>query len=178
MMSSRLNVETPITSSNTSFLLTSDRKTDLIFLPTYNEVNNFSNQPEQNEDVWKPFNMKELYFEKVYNKVTSSINIEIDILLYSNNWTSIWNKWLLTKFWLEDNKKVKSIEKNKFKLHMKCIDKNFDPKEFDHTRLIVFKAGVTCEGIFDLDFKLQRDGEELIKLLLMSLQGQRFALIY
>lgn len=162
---SRLNFGTPITSSNTSFLLSSDKKTDLIFSPTCNEVNNFSTQLEQREDIWKPFNMKELYFEKVNNKVIPSLNIEIDILLYSNNWTSISNKWLLTKFGLNDQKKVISMEENKFRLNVKCIDKNFDPVELDHTQLIIFNTGVTCDDIFDLELKLQKDGEELIKLI-------------
>ena len=165
LMRYKLNFGTPITSSNTSFLLSSDKKTDLIFSPTYNEINNFSTQLEQNEDVWKPFNMRELYFEKVNSRVISSRNIEIDILLYSNNWTSISNKWLLTKFGLDDHKKVISIKENNFKLNVKCIDKNFDPMELDHTQLIVFNTGVTYDGIFDLDLKLQKDGEELIKLI-------------
>lgn len=162
---SRLALGTPIASSNTSFLLSSDRKNDLIFSPTFNETNNFSSKLDQKEDVWKPFDLKKLYFDKVCHRVPASMNVEIDILLYSNSWTSISNSWLLTKFGLSDSKKLMILKKNNFRLNVKYTDRNFDPKDLDHTQLIIFNTGVTAEGIFDLDLKLQKDGEELIKLI-------------
>lgn len=166
-------LDTPNTKNSDSFLISSDRKRRIIFSPINTEVNNFSTKLLEKNELWLPFDLTHLYFNKIINKVPKDRMVDLDIFLYASNWSSVSNSWVLNKFGLKSQKDVVSLNDEMVNLNVKCINDKFDATKLNHTQLIVFNTGVTEPEIFDLELKLQKDGEELIKLITnASLQSE------
>ncbi|EDO19333.1 hypothetical protein Kpol_1036p78, partial [Vanderwaltozyma polyspora DSM 70294] len=89
----------------------------------------------------------------------------LETFLYNRSWDSITGNWILSKFNLKDRNSVYTISENEITMNVKSIDLDFNPSKFENLQLLVFNTGVTDPNIFDLELKLQQDGEELIKLI-------------
>lgn len=149
---------------SSSFTISFSMSKDVPFSPVNNEINAFHPNIDQNNVVWKPFDLKKLYFDKMSKIYSKNEKMNADIFLYSENWFSISNIWLLKKFGLQDHKSIASFDESNISTSIKCVDDNFDPLLFSNLQLLVFNTGVTDSNIFDLELKLKQDGEELIKL--------------
>lgn len=166
-------LDTPSMKSNVSFLISSDRKRRIIFSPINTEVNNFSTKLSEKNELWQPFDLMNLYFNKIVHKIPKGIAVDLVIFLYASNWSSVSNSWVLHKFGLKDQKDKVALNNELVNLNIKCITPSFDSTKLNHTQLIVFNTGVTESEIFDLELKLQKDGEELIKVITSaSLQSE------
>ena len=169
MNKSKRLLNTPISNvnnkNNSSFLIHSTVKSKDLYSPVTNESNQFSlDLVKRTGSLWKPFDMKTLYFDNIFSKYYNKMKTTSDIFLYSKSWKTVSSSWILSKFGLQDSKAISTIGNDSLKLNIKCIDETFDPSEFKETQLVIFNTGVTDDNIFDLEMKLQQDGEDLIKL--------------
>lgn len=152
--------------ANNSFCLSSSRKKDVIFSPVNNEVNKFDVQASKQTEVWECLPMKDLYFKKISDKFSSSeAPYTADVFIYGKDWESVCGSWMINKFALSSNEKSYKISDGHLTMNLCCIDRYYDPSKFTSVQLLVFNTGVTDASIFDLELKLQQDGEELIKLI-------------
>ncbi|CCK68173.1 Sac3p KNAG_0A05060 [Huiozyma naganishii CBS 8797] len=167
--------DTPRKDRDNSFLLSSDKKRGVMFSPVDNERNAFSTQLNNKNELWNPYNLKEMYLTPVLSKVSPSVqNVTFSILLYGDRWTSIPNRWVLNKFNIIDPSLPLVLRERNVALEVKCIDNSYDSETLENTQLIVFNTGVTHSDIFDLEMKLQKDGEELIKLITKVSMNTKF----
>ena len=151
--------------TNSSFLIHSTVKSKDLYSPVTNESNQFSlDLVKRTGSLWKPFDMKTLYFDNIFSKYYNKMKTSSDIFLYSKSWNTVSSSWILSKFGLQNSKSISTVGNENLKLNIKCIDDTFDPSEFKETQLVIFNTGVTNNNIFDLEMKLQQDGEDLIKL--------------
>lgn len=156
---------TPINDNNSSFLMNSARKNKELYSPVNNESNRLSLElVKKKGPLWKPLDLQKLYFDNIVEKYDKHSKSSSDIFLYAKNWASISNSWILNKFNVEDSKSIVQVGDERLKLNIICIDEKFNPADFTDVQLLVFNTGVTEDNIFDLEMKLQQDGEELIKL--------------
>ncbi|SJM87896.1 related to Nuclear mRNA export protein SAC3 [Zygosaccharomyces bailii] len=153
-------------SGNNSFFFSNTRKQDITFSPVNNEVNKFDVQANKETEIWEPFPIRELYCKKINDKFSflDSPNVA-DIFIYGNHWDSLCGNWLLKKFGLTCSDKPHNISNDYLLMNLRCIGKYYNPSMFTNVQLLVFNTGVTDPNIFDLELKLQQDGEELIKLI-------------
>lgn len=158
-------LSTPVNDSISSFILPSSIRKDMTFSPVLDEVNKFSAQSDKRKEVWEPLDIKRIYTSRISEKCPDSEHRNAaDIFVYGSNWSSISNKWLMNKFGLVDKSNMIQLQDNNLSMNISCIDSDYDPSLFTHLQLLVFNTGVTDSNIFDLEMKLQQDGEELIKL--------------
>ncbi|KAG0664192.1 hypothetical protein C6P45_000677 [Maudiozyma exigua] len=169
MNKSKRLLHTPVNNgninNNSSFLIHSTVKGKDLFSPVTNESNQFSlDLVKKTGSLWKPFDIKALYFDNIFNKYYNKMKTSSDIFLYSKSWNTVSGSWILSKFGLPDPKSISTVGNDSLRLNIRCIDETFDPSEFKETQLVIFNTGVTDDNIFDLEMKLQQDGEDLIKL--------------
>ena len=161
----KLLLKTPIADKNVSFLLSSSLKNNKLYSPVTNESNQFSQELLHKQGpLWKPLDIRRLYFENILSKYANKKSFSSDIFLYSKNWNSISSSWILNKFDVKDVDSTVKVASNGLSLNIRCIDDKYNPTNFTDTQLLVFNTGVTDDHIFDLEMKLQQDGEDLIKL--------------
>lgn len=151
---------------DTSFSLSSSHKKGITFSPVNNEVNKFDIQADKRRNIWEPLALKEIYFNKISNNFFPTEEpITADLFIYSKNWGSVCSDWVIRKFGFSNQGKSYQLSNDKLKMNVHCIDAYYDPSKFADLQLLVFNTGVTDSNIFDLELKLQQDGEELIKLI-------------
>ncbi|GAV50369.1 hypothetical protein ZYGR_0U02250 [Zygosaccharomyces rouxii] len=151
-------------SEDTSFSFSSHKK-GITFSPVNNEVNKFDVHADKRSNVWEPLPLREIYFNKISNNFfTPEEPITADLFIYGKNWNSICGNWMVNKFGLSSRETSYQLSNEKLAMNVCCIDSYYDPSEFTNLQLLVFNTGVTDSNIFDLELKLQQDGEELIKL--------------
>lgn len=156
---------TPKSSGASSFVLSSSAKKDMTFSPVVDEVNKFSAQNERKKDVWERFNLKKVFFNQLNRKCQECGSFsKADVFIYGNNWTSLSSRWVMSKFDIRNKNTPISLKSDHLEMKISCIDSNYDPALFDNVQMLVFNTGVTDSNIFDLEMKLQQDGEELIKV--------------
>ncbi|CAB4255672.1 similar to Saccharomyces cerevisiae YDR159W SAC3 Nuclear pore-associated protein [Maudiozyma barnettii] len=160
-------LNTPTTTDvNSSFLLNSSIKNKNMYSPVTNESNQFSLELiKKKGSLWKPFDLKKLYLDRVATKYLRQMKQSSDIFIYSKSWNTVSSSWILSKFDLKDSKSVAHVGDGNLTLNIKCIDERFNPTDFTETQLVIFNTGVTDDSIFDLEMKLKQDGEDLIKLI-------------
>lgn len=159
-------ISTPRGKTVSSFVLPSSLRKDITLSPVFDEENIFSGQAEKRTEVWEPLDMKRLYFEPLVKKcehMVDSVVVE-DIFIYASNWISVPNNWVMSKFGICQPTKPATIGERPLSMTIRCIDSTYDPSLFTNVQLLVFNTGVTESNIFDLEMKLQQDGEDLIKL--------------
>ncbi|QLG74485.1 hypothetical protein HG535_0G03680 [Zygotorulaspora mrakii] len=156
---------TPCNNGASSFVLPHSLGKDITFSPVFDEANIFSKQTEKRLEVWEPMDTKSIYFEPLRDKCKSlKHQVTLSIFIYGTSWTSIPNNWAMSKFGKSDPSKETILQDEVLKLSIHCIDSTYNPASFANLQLLVFNTGVTDSNIFDLEMKLQQDGEELIKL--------------
>lgn len=152
-------------SSNMSFILSSSARKEMTYSPVADETNKFLTLNERKKDAWEPFNLKEIFFNELDKKCQKSGSIsKADVFIYGKNWSSVSNSWVMNKFDICNKNSPVILKGTSLEMTISCIDSNYDPANFDNVQLLVFNTGVTDSNIFDLEMKLQQDGEELIKL--------------
>lgn len=139
--------------------------------PLYIEENHFTTPVRNNSDIWMPLDLKKTYFEKVATKLDNVLErgdldskVTLDIVLYSKSWDCLSGVWLLSKFHLAETVSHK-IENSSLCTNFLKLDNEYKANEFSNVNLVIFNTGVTDSDIFDLDMKLQKDGERLIELI-------------
>ncbi|CCF56880.1 hypothetical protein KAFR_0B05840 [Kazachstania africana CBS 2517] len=157
-------LDTPNSDTNSSFF-SSERKRRNIFSPVSNEINTFSKQLNKKSELWRPLDIKELYYDKLSTKVPRNLKSVADVLIYSKNWTSVANTWIKSKFNLQESNIPIEYKNDYLRMQVKCVSDDYHNFDFSNVQLLVFNTGVTDSDIFDLEMKIQQDGEELIKLM-------------
>ncbi|GAV55276.1 hypothetical protein ZYGR_0AS06000 [Zygosaccharomyces rouxii] len=153
-------------SDDTSFSFSSTRKNGITFSPVNNEVNKFDIHADKRTNVWEPLALRDIYFNKISdNFFPPEEPITADLFIYGKNWNSVCGNWMINKFGLSNKETSYQLSNDKLKMNVRCIDPYYDPSDFTNLQLLVFNTGVTDSNIFDLELKLQQDGEELIKLI-------------
>lgn len=157
---------TPRSDSMFSFTLPSSSGKNLTLSPIVDEVNKFSVQHERRKEVWEPLDMRKVYLDILSQRSRLQDNtLAADIFMYGNNWSAISNSWVMAKLNVPDRKSTVNLKTHNLDMKIHCIDSNYNPALFNNVQLLVFNTGVTDSNIFDLEMKLQQDGEELIKLI-------------
>lgn len=157
---------TPRNDSMFAFTLPSSNGKNMTLSPVVDEVNKFSAQQGRKKEVWEPLDIENMYLTLLvqhFNLPESFHNA--DIFIYGKNWSAISTSWVMAKFNTPDKKSPRTLQTKKFDMKIQCIDSNYNPNLFSSVQLLVFNTGVTDSDIFDLEMKLQQDGEELIKLI-------------
>lgn len=158
-------LETPKYDNASAFTLHLSSRKDTTFSPVADEVNKFSIQNEARKEIWESIKLKDLFFNELDRQCGKSEGISrADVFIYGNNWGSIPNKWIMSKFDVRSKNSPKTLKGKSLEMEISCIDSHYDPAKFAYAKLLVFNTGVTDSNIFDLEMKLQHDGEELIKL--------------
>lgn len=153
-------------SDDSSFSFFSSHKKGITFSPVNNEVNKFDIHADKRSNVWETLPLREIYFNKISsNFFPPDEPITADLFIYDKNWNSICGSWMVNKFGLANKETAYQLSNEKLKMNIRCIDACYNPSEFANLQLLVFNTGVTDSNIFDLELKLQQDGEELIKLI-------------
>lgn len=159
-------LRTPYKSNvDSSFMLSSSDKKNIIFSPVNDEFNKFSTHSTRTSKLWEPLDMKLFYYDRMTEKFPVDFLTPANIFIYAKDWTSLSNRWILNKFNLQCMQDSKHFNNNVITSEIRCIDDNYEPSDFSDLQLLIFNTGVTNPDIFDLEMKLKDDGEELIKLI-------------
>ncbi|CAI4343147.1 CPI_1c_G0010190.mRNA.1.CDS.1 [Saccharomyces cerevisiae] len=149
---------------NSSFMLSSSDK-NLIFSPVNDEFNKFATHLTKISKLWRPLEMQSIYYDNLTKKFPSNSLTAANLFIYAKDWTSLSNRWILSKFNLQTAQDSKKFSNNIISSRIICIDDEYEPSDFSDLQLLIFNTGVTNPDIFDLEMKLKDDGEELIKLI-------------
>lgn len=157
---------TPNHKSDSSFLNFSSNKKEMAISPVINITNKTFNKTEVMLEIWRPLDFESNYLKTLFSKVPSRHNgLKFETILYTDPWDSIPNKWLRQKFNLADKNTIRTYEIDSHKCETKAIDGSITNERYENLQLMIFNSGVTQPDIFDLELKIQMDGEKLIKLI-------------
>ncbi|CAH00897.1 Sac3p [Kluyveromyces lactis] len=142
--------------------------------PLHLEENHFTTPVRNNSNVWSPLDLKEVYFNELLSRLqgilkdsklqSKDIKSQIDIVLYSKTWECISGQWLLSKFHLAKDSTY-TIDSPILNAGFIRLTNDYKTDSFNNVNLVLFNSGVTDSDIFDLDMKLQKDGERLIEVI-------------
>lgn len=149
---------------NSSFMLSSSDK-NIVFSPVNDEFNKFATHLTRVSKLWQPLDMHSIYYDNLTEKFPANSLTSANIFIYAKDWTSLSNRWILSKFNLETMQDSKKFNNNIISSRISCINDEYEPSDFSDLQLLIFNTGVTNPDIFDLEMKLKDDGEELIKLI-------------
>ena len=142
------------------------KRKNTLYSPVRNEENNFSQRlVRKKSEMWKPLDLKKLYFEEATSRLPQEQVQVSQIYLYAKNWSSISSLWLLNKFNLSNAKVPATVTVNHATFKIGCISENTPASKYANVQLLVFSTGITDKNIFDLEMKMQQDGEELVRLI-------------
>ncbi|CDO93999.1 unnamed protein product [Kluyveromyces dobzhanskii CBS 2104] len=142
--------------------------------PLHLEENHFTTPVRNNSNVWSPLDLRQVYFDVLLSKVqkilddghldNSETKSQVDIILYSKTWDCISGQWLLNKFNLVQNSTYR-IDNPVLSASFIKLTNEYKTEIFKNVNLVIFNSGVTDSDIFDLDMKLQKDGDRLVELI-------------
>lgn len=82
---------------------------NLIFSPVNDEFNKFATHLTKISKLWQPLEMQSIYYDNLTKKFPSNSLTPANLFIYAKDWTSLSNRWILSKFNLQtaqDSKKV------------------------------------------------------------------------
>ena len=137
------------------------------------EGNHFTTPIRNNTSIWAPLNLKEIYLDRILSKYRAKFTddcdqnldmVKMDAVIFSRDWTCVSGEWILSKFSLKTNSKF-SLSNSKCQASFIKLNNEYNVDDFHNVNLVIFNTGVTDSDIFDLDMRLQQDGEKLIELI-------------